>query len=328
MSYETAKPDFYAIPIIDVSPLEQDDVRALREVADEIRSACTQVGFFYIRNHGVPETVIDNAAKTAKQFFSLPLDEKQRVAINQLNRGFMKIGIAKMAGFPNPDQNELFTIGLELDDEDADVKAGAPLRGPNNWPSFMPQMQEHFYRYYLEVVECSRRLLQAVAVGLDLSDDFFASKYTKPLVRSQLVYYPPHPPELGNDHFGVAPHTDFGCITLLWQDNNGGLQVQNLAGDWVNATPIEDTFVVNVGDLLGRWSNDRFRSTRHRVINSSGRERYSIATFCDPDFDAWVDPKQMGLEEGDQSRYEPVRAGEHILRRFDESFSHRKGRVR
>jgi isopenicillin N synthase-like dioxygenase len=199
MSYLSAKDlDFDSIPIIDVSSLEEDDDRALRDVADQIRAACTQVGFFHVRNHGVVESVVDKASETAKQFFALLLDDKQRVAVNQLNRAFMKIGIAKMTGATNPDQKELFTIGLELDEEDTEVKAGVPLRGPNNWPSYMPQMQEHFYRYYLQVVECSRRLLKAVSVSLDLNESFFDSKDTKPMARSQLIYYPPQPPELGS----------------------------------------------------------------------------------------------------------------------------------
>ncbi len=145
--------------------------------------------------------------------------------------------------------------------------------------------------------------------------------------RTQMVYYPPQPPQADAAQFGVAPHTDYGCITLLWQDTLGGLQVREIAnGTWIDAPPIPGTFVVNVGDLLARWSNDRYRSTLHRVINRSGRERHSIATFYDPTYDAAVDPRELGAAP-DTLRYEPVRAGDYILGRINDSMGYRKKRA-
>ena len=166
-------------------------------------------------------------------------------------------------------------------------------------------------------------MLEAVAVGLGIDPSFFAAKYQKRMQRTQAVFYPPQPAELGDDQFGVAPHTDYGCITLLWQDDNGGLEVQSLNGDWIQAPPIEGSFVINVGDLLGRWSNDRFASTPHRVINTSGRKRLSIATFYDPDYGAVVDPRDLGLG-GAEPRYQPVAAGDYILGRINDSFKYRQ----
>ena len=125
----------------------------------------------------------------------------------------------------------------------------------------------------------------------------------------------------------MAPHTDFGCVTLLWQDPTGGLEVRERATrSWIPAPPIEGTLVINVGDLLGRWTNDRFASTPHRVVNRSGGERFSIATFYDPDFSALVDPRELGTPEA-ECDYEPIAAGQHILNRFDASFSYR-GKVK
>jgi isopenicillin N synthase-like dioxygenase len=169
--------------------------------------------------------------------------------------------------------------------------------------------------------------LRAVALSLDIDEMFFVSKYTKRMQRTQMVYYPPQAPKSDADQFGVAPHTDYGCITLLWQDNVGGLQVKELATDsWIDAPPIPGTLVVNVGDLLARWSNDRFRSTLHRVINRSGQERYSIATFYDPTYGASVDPRDLGLESM-QPLYEPVAAGDYILGRINDSMGYRKKRA-
>ena len=178
--------------------------------------------------------------------------------------------------------------------------------------------------YYDAMLALGARLTRAVAVSLGLEAGFFEPRYRKPLQRTQAIFYPPQEVGAEEEVFGVAPHTDFGLLTLLWQDDNGGLQVrERSSGGWIDAPPLPGTFVVNVGDLLGRWSNDRFASTPHRVINRSGRERFSIATFYDPDFGAMVDPRALGAAEG-EARYEPVTAGQHILNRFDQAFGYRK----
>jgi isopenicillin N synthase-like dioxygenase len=174
------------------------------------------------------------------------------------------------------------------------------------------------------MLACGADLMRAVAVSLELDVDFFVSRYRKPLQRTQIVYYPPQPADLGEDQFGVAPHSDFGCITLLWQDTNGGLEVlERSTQRWIPAPPIPGTLVINVADLLARWTNDRYASTPHRVINRSGRERLSIATFHDPDYKAVVDPRDLGTPEAD-CRYDPILAGEHIVGRIERSFGYRK----
>jgi isopenicillin N synthase-like dioxygenase len=174
------------------------------------------------------------------------------------------------------------------------------------------------------MLACGADLMRAVAVSLGLDADFFASRYRKPLQRTQIVYYPPQPEALGEDQFGVAPHSDFGCITLLWQDDSGGLEVlERSTRSWIPAPPIPGTLVINVADLLARWTNDRYASTPHRVINRSGHERLSIATFHDPDFRAVVDPRDLGTPEAD-CRYAPILAGEHIVGRIERSFGYRK----
>jgi isopenicillin N synthase-like dioxygenase len=142
--------------------------------------------------------------------------------------------------------------------------------------------------------------------------------------RTQAVFYPPQPADLGAEQFGVAPHTDYGCITLLWQDQTGGLEVQRKDGQWIDAVPVDGTFVINVGDLLARWSNDRFASTPHRVVNRSGRKRLSIATFYDPTYTAAVDPRDLNLGAGEEPHYPPVDAGDYIVGRINDSFKYRQ----
>lgn len=312
------------LPLIDMSGVREGDQASIRRAGDAIREACSETGFFYIINHGVPQTVIDTAMAAARQFFAYPAEVKRQVAVNKRHRGWHALGGATMYEATKPDHKEFFSIGLELAEDDPCVLAGEALRGPNQWPAFMPQLREALTEYYSEIAKAGADLLKAVAAGLGIEEDFFTDKYTKPLQRTQMVYYPPQPPQSDEDQFGVAPHTDYGCITLLWQDQVGGLQVREIANDtWIDAPPIPGNFVVNVGDLLARWTNDRFRSTLHRVINASGRERYSIATFYDPTYGAIVDPRDLGAS-ADHPKYQPVAAGDYILGRINDSMGYRK----
>jgi isopenicillin N synthase-like dioxygenase len=315
------------IPVIDFAGVREGDRAALTRVGQAIFDACTTIGFFYIVNHGVPQPVIDAAEQAARRFFAFAPDIKRRVAVNHRHRGFNALGDATMYQAKRPDYKEFFSIGLELPDDDPDVIAGQALRGPNNWPDFMPELQPVLYRYYEALGECGAALLRAVATGLGVHADFFESRYAKRMQRTQMVYYPPQPPTADDDQFGVAPHTDYGCITLLWQDQSGGLEVQEIANNtWVAAPPLDGSFVVNVGDLLGRWTDDRFRSTFHRVVNRSGHERYSIATFYDPTYTAIVDPRDLAAasDMARAGRYAPVAAGDYILGRINDSMGYRK----
>jgi len=312
------------LPLIDMTGVHQGDAASIQRVGAAIREACSESGFFYITNHGVPQAVIDRAMAAAKTFFAYPVETKRQVAVNKRHRGWHALGGALMYEATRPDHKEFFSIGLELPEDDANVLAGEALRGPNQWPAFMPELQKALDDYYAAIAVAGADLLKAVAAGLGIDEDFFTAKYDKRLQRTQMVYYPPHPPMAEADQFGVAPHTDYGCITLLYQDDSGGLQVRELGtNDWIDATPIHGSLVVNVGDLLARWSNDRFRSTLHRVINKSGHERYSIATFYDPTYSAMVDPCDLGVEP-DASLYPPVAAGDYILKRIDDSMAYRK----
>ncbi|RJX83282.1 isopenicillin N synthase family oxygenase [Pseudomonas sp. LS-2] len=312
------------LPLIDMAGVRKGDQAAILRAGEAIRKACSETGFFYIINHGVPQNVIDTAMAAAKTFFAHPAEVKRQVAVNKRHRGWHALGGALMYEATKPDYKEFFSIGLELPEDDPCVVAGEALRGPNQWPDFMPELRVALDAYYEEIGMAGADLLKAVAVGLGIEPGFFEPKYGKRLQRTQMVYYPPHPPMAETDQFGVAPHTDYGCITLLYQDNSGGLQVRELGSNsWIDATPIEGSLVVNVGDLLARWSNDRFRSTLHRVINKSGHERYSIATFYDPTYGAVVDPCDLGIEAA-SSLYPPVAAGDYILKRIDDSMAYRK----
>lgn len=323
MAYATAKTiTVEEIPVIDVSGLAGAPAER-KAVAAQMREAAERIGFFYVTNHGVPQDLVDRVFATSRSFFALPPETKAGVTINGIHRGWLAVGQAKMYAGAKIDLKESFLWGLELPPDDPDVLAGKKLMGPNNWPGFMPEMRPVLSRYYDEILACGRRLLRGFALSLDRPDDFFENHFAKPLARGALVYYPPQPADLGEQQFGVAPHTDYGGLTLLAQDMTGGLQVLNKAGEWVTAHPIPGTLVINVGDLMARWTNNRFSSNAHRVVNTSGRERYSVAVFFDPAFDTVIDPRDL-LDDKSSAKYPATTCGEYIVGRFDKAFKYRQ----
>jgi isopenicillin N synthase-like dioxygenase len=308
-----------AIPIIDVGALRGDAADTER-VAREILAATADVGFFYVRNHGIDDGLIRRAVKASAEFFDFPLAVKQQAAVNQLNRGFMGVGECNLDGASHHCLKEVFFWGPQA--VQTSTALDRPLVGANVWPQCLPSLQTEIWPYYEAVMNCGHRLLSAIAVAMGLRPDFFKSRYRHSLGRGQLLHYPQHPAEAFTDQFGAAPHTDFGCITLLWQDSSGGLEVRAPSGEWLAAKPIDDTLVVNIGDLLSRWSNNRLRSTLHRVRNLASHRRFSMAVFFDPDSDALIDPRDMSPGESVAALYPPITAGEYIMSRNRKAFAH------
>jgi len=326
------------IPVVDISSLcsgavglelatepgktlSDNACKALNEVGKHIHKAATEVGFFYINGHGIDDQVIHTALAVTQAFFNLSKEQKQSVLVNQQQRGWMPAGMAKLEGSTTHDLKEVFFYGADVQADDPDLLAGVPLVALNQWPDeVMAELQPAIEAYHRALCQVGVRVLSAIAVGFGLAADVFARHYEKPLARGQLVYYPPsqsHDEQA--QRFGVAPHTDFGVLTLLFQDDSGGLQVKTRAGQWIEAPPIAGTLVCNTGDLLQRWTNDRFASTVHRVINRSGHERYSMPVFFDPSADAVIDPIALGVAQ-EQAIYGPISTGEHIQRRNRRNF--------
>ncbi|MFK7967091.1 MAG: isopenicillin N synthase family dioxygenase [Burkholderiaceae bacterium] len=289
------------------------------EIASAIHDAATRVGFFYLSGHGIPQHLMNQAFAVTEDFFALPKVDKASIAVNTNQRGWMAPGMSKMQGAATHDLKEVFFWGTEVAPDHPDLLADKPLVAENQWPDeAFPRLRADLTPYYLAVCDVGRKVLSAIAAGFGASENFFEPHYEFPLARGQLVYYPPS--TVGDEaekRFGVAPHTDFGVLTLLLQDTSGGLQVRTRDGQWIEAPPIPGTLVCNIGDLLQRWSNDRFRSTVHRVINRSGNARYSIPIFLDPNSDAVVDPRDLGA---DTPHHLPVVAGKHIAARNRRSF--------
>ncbi|WP_416898513.1 MAG: isopenicillin N synthase family dioxygenase [Minwuia sp.] len=305
-----------ALPVIDLSPLRETGDGG--QVPAAIRAAMEAHGFFYVTGHGLSGDLIARTRAAALDFFRRPVEEKRKVAVTKHHRGWNALGDARMYGAEKPDYKEFFQVGLDLPLDDPDVAAGQPLRGPNVFPDEPTAFRPAFEAWFRAIAEAGDLLLQGVALSLETDRHFFRPHYGKPLQRTQAVWYPRQPMELGEDQFGVAPHTDFGLITLLWQDGSGGLEVLHPNDGWIAAPPAEGTLVVNAGDLMQRWTGGRYRSTPHRARNRHVDDRLSIATFYDPAFTAPVDPADFGAEG------EATTAGEHILGRINESFGYRK----
>lgn len=290
------------IPVIDLAG-------TLPQAAAEMLRASETSGFFYVKNHGVERELIDAVSTQAREFFARAPQQKLSVKVRDYHRGFIPTGEAKMYDQARVDLKESFIWGLES------------AATPNRWPASQPAMRPVLQRYFAECNHLGFRLMRAFALALEIEADYFVRHVDRPISRGSLIYYPPQPPFLERDQFGVAPHTDYGCLTLLYQADVGGLEVLGKSGEWLTALPIEGTFVVNVGDLLARWTNDRFASTAHRVVNRSGRERLSIAVFVDPNDDTLIEP---ACRAGEAPHYPPVTCGAYIRSRFDAAFEYRK----
>tara|TARA_R110002096_G_scaffold436056_1_gene666499 strand:- start:61850 stop:62818 length:969 start_codon:yes stop_codon:yes gene_type:complete len=311
---ETIDPD--AIPVCDISALR--DGSDPLAVARELHAASTDLGFIYIKGHGIPQHIIDSAREHAYEFFRTTDDQKSAVSINSEHRGWINAGGAKMDDDAKADLKESFLWGFDNAD-----RADHPLRGQNIWPTHLANMQTVTMEYFEYAHDVAHHLMRGFALGLGLDQNFFLKTSDAPLSRGSFVYYPDQPEEMGEDQFGVGPHTDFGVLTILSQDDVGGLQVENLNGQWIEAPPIEGTLIINVADLLHRWTNGAYKSTPHRVINNSGRERLSIVLAFDPNPETIIDPREVfGTDymSGEPS----ITCGDYLNWRFDKAFSYRK----
>ncbi len=260
---------------------------AAAAVAEQIQAACQDRGFFYVTGHGVPASLLAELADLSAEFFSLPLADKQEIAMEHGGRawrGYFPVGAELTSG--RPDLKEGLYFGTELPDDDARVLAGLPLHGRNLFPRQVPRLRPVVLAYLDALTAAGQAVLAGVALSLGLDASYFAAGYTAdPTVLFRIFHYPPSPPQ--DDGWGVGEHTDYGLVTLLAQDDSGGLQVAAPEG-WIDAPPIPGTLVCNIGDMLDRLTGGWYRSTPHRVRNLSGHGRLSFPFFLDPAFGAEV----------------------------------------
>lgn len=309
---------FDKIPLVDLAPLL--DGSDPQGVAKEIRWALANAGFMYVKNHGVAETVVVEAFRLTRAFFALSEAEKMKLHISRSGaalRGYIETFGENTDPAKTRDLKECFDIGPET------APAG-PFFGPNLWPgdALVPGFRAAVYGYHEEMKRLAMVLLSGIARSLDLPPDFFEAKLRNPISIQRLLHYPPQTGLVDESIIGIGAHSDYGNLTILAQDDVGGLQVMNRDGQWIEGTPIPGTFVINIGDLVQRLTNDRYLANLHRVVNASGRERYSIPFFIDADYDAEFGPLPSCVSADNPARYDPVTCGAHKFGRFLDSFPH------
>ncbi|MBO2930200.1 2-oxoglutarate and iron-dependent oxygenase domain-containing protein [Metapseudomonas otitidis] len=313
------------LPLIDIAPLYGTDSAAWRDVATQIDAACRDWGFFYITGHGIPSERIDALLAAAKAFFALPEAEKLKIDITRTahHRGYGAIATEQLDPTQPSDLKETFDMGFHMAADHPEVLAGKPLRGPNRHPE-LPGWAALMEQHYADMQALAQTLLRAIALALGIERDFFDARFAEPISVFRMIHYPPRHTARSADQPGAGAHTDYGCVTLLYQDDAGGLQVRNVNGEWIDAPPIPGSFVVNIGDMMARWSNDRYTSTPHRVISPLGVHRYSMPFFAEPHPDTEISCLPNCSSADNPPKYPPVTSAEYLLSRFADTYAYRR----
>ena len=323
------------VPIVDFAPLSGNNEAAIAGVAKEVDSACREVGFFTVINHPVPAAQIRSIFAASARFFAMPLEQKLRLHMrNSPNfRGYLPMdqeadrggGRGKaVAGFQlhierdkprvrKPNKNEVFQIAAELGANDPDVAAGKPLYGPNQWPDDLPGFKDTVLGYFGVMQGFSALLASVFARALELDKDYFQPFYTKPLIQLRLLHYLPQGQQAALEGGDSGAHCDAGGFTMLQQDDVGGLEIKTRAGEWIMVPPVQNSFIVNIGDSMKMWTNHRFASTLHRVVNHYGRERFSVGVFANPNYDTVIKPLPTCVDGQTPPKFEEMVAGEALL---------------
>ncbi|MDO6822653.1 isopenicillin N synthase family oxygenase [Marinobacter sp. 1_MG-2023] len=314
-----------SLPIISLSGLRSDDPEKRRATAAELGRACRDVGFFYVTDHGIPQTVCEGAFALARTVFELPLDEKEAMSIKRSphNRGYVAMADEKLNPESGADMKEAFNIGTDFPEDHPDVLAGKPFRGVNFWPP-IEGWREQALNYFDHCLELGRTIHRGFSLDLGLDENFFTQHLTLPIATLRMLHYPPTAGSTDREDGGAGTHSDYGNVTILATDEVAGLEVLNRQGDWIQAPHVPGAFVCNIGDCLMRWSNDVYVSTPHRV-RPPARERYAIAFFLEVNPESMVDPRDVVPDQA--PKYEPVTCAEYLASRLNATYDHRQDKA-
>jgi isopenicillin N synthase-like dioxygenase len=304
------------IPVVDIGPHLHGKAGALRRVAQDVRYALENIGFFYIRNHGISPELIDRVFAETIRFHALPLERKLRIRVNQLGVGYMPSGGTQIKSFEGakqnkPDVGEGFVITRERGPHEraAPDREQTVYRCANQWPADLPGFRETVVEYFSALEALSLRLLSVYATALDVPPDFFDRAFQGGNATGvlRLSRYPSI--EIEENQFSLAPHVDGDFITFLAQSKVPGLHIRTRSGKWIQAPVLPDTLLVNSGEMLRMWTNDRFLATSHRVLNNTGEERYAIPFFYFPHPETLIEclPTCQGPRR--PPRYAPITVG-------------------
>jgi isopenicillin N synthase-like dioxygenase len=310
------------IPVIALDGLRSGRRADLERIGRQIGGAARGLGFFSVAGHGIPQALIDAVFAESAAFFALPVHEKERLSVTRSTsyRGYVRFGEEKLDPALAGDIKECFNAGPDLAPDDPDVLAGKPYHAVNQWPD-LPAFRPTLLAFHEAALELVVLLHRAIATDLGVEERFFDRYFTHAVGVARLLHYPPHPGAFDGTVYGAGAHTDYGNLTLLAQDTIGGLEVRKRDGSWTVVPPAAGTFVCNIGDCLMRWTNDLYVSNAHRVVNQSGRERYSVAYFGDPNSDALVACLPSCLAPGEVPKYAPITYAEYLRSRYGATYT-------
>lgn len=324
---QKASDAYTEIPTLDMGAYLSGEEGALEELAAKVRHIQENIGFYVMVNHGFPQDVLDKAYGKLQEFFALPMEAKLNYRINELSVGYMPpkstvYVTSKINKNTKKDLNETLILALEREPEHPLIQAGTRFVGPNQWPSEIDGFREAMVAYQQEVLAFGRKILPIYAVALDLPRDFFDNHYTDPVMWSRNAHYPAV--EAEENQFGIAPHSDHSCLTILPIAEVPGLQVLSPSGDWLEVNYIEGGIVVNTGEFLNRWTNGRFMPTPHRVVPPL-QDRYSIATFFNPNHDTVAEPLNTCVSEDNPPAFEPMKLIDYVSWYIDSNYKRDAG---
>jgi len=298
------------IPVLDLAPLNEGRPGALEDLGAQLRRAFTEIGFYFVKNTGVPPALVDEAFTQTARFHAQPLEAKMSMPFNRHNQGYLPFRgnttrMNAIDGIKKPNANEAVFFKRELPAEHPDVVAGKRFRGVNQWPAALPGFRDVALDYAAAMEGLGKRLVPIYAAALGLPADWFDDKFRSPMFTLRMTHYPQQAPTAPDDEWGIAPHADTSFMTILAQNKVPGLSIRLPDGEWIDAPALDGHFLVNGGMMLRRWTNHVFLATPHRVTNRSGQERYAIPFFMDCDYEAVMAPVPTCVTADNPARYQP-----------------------
>ncbi|HEX2940642.1 MAG TPA: 2-oxoglutarate and iron-dependent oxygenase domain-containing protein [Rhodopila sp.] len=316
------------IPVLDIGPYLAGVPGARAHLAEVVARTCMDTGFLVITNHGIAQPLIDDAFAAAADFFDMDEQRKLALKVGDLNIGYLPYGAqivrtSKINNNTKPNLSESFYIVTDLTPDDPRILARDPLYGLNRWPMEMPSFKARTMAYFAAMRPLAHQMVSVIATSLGLPDGYFDSDFHEPTITLRLIRYPSQDGAEDNQ-FGFAPHIDTSFLTLLAQSALPGLEVRTAEGDWIRPPAIPGTFVVNTGEMLARYSNDRYTPTPHRVINANNALRHAIPFFYGPALDAVIRCVPTCVGADNPARYEPLLYSDHRRKLHLTNFDHRR----
>ena len=317
-----------AIPIIDFGPYLRGNTQALLALSHEVRDACERVGFFYIAGHGVAEDLVEQTFAAAKRFHALPLADKLKLKLDEYNVGYLAMNASTQRHSTvhtatRPNENESFFVIHDRALDHPDVIAKKALRGRNYWPHKLADFRAQTMAYFNTLNALGQQMLPVFAVALGMPAGHFTELFSDiNHATLRMLHYPPT--SNADNAFGQGPHTDNSFVTILARSEVAGLGVRLPSGEWVTPPIVPGTFLVNLGNLMRRMSNNRFRSTPHGVIVGGDIDRYSLAYFHSPNPYRTIDVLPCCIDDDNPPAYSPALYADLIMEFFRANYAHQK----